>query len=246
MRIFRTIIVEDEPTGLNNLKYKLNNYCPEINIVAECLSADHAINEISRNKPDVVFLDIRLDGMTGFDVLDSIPFDAFEIIITTDYNEYAIEAIKKQALDYLVKPIKKADLLSAVRKLHERKGNVWYGPQRVVLPVPTGEKFVDIHDILYIEAQNTRSLAYFISHKENLLEDSPVELTRLLRDMHVQLGRFGFCRPNKSFLVNMEHINEYIRRDGGWIIMRDGKAIHITNRFRESFRKCRNNWFMNT
>lgn len=117
MKPLRAIIVEDEPTGIENLRFKLKEYCPEVEIVAECLNGKDAIRQIHRHLPDVVFLDIMLGDMTGFDVLKGIRQPTFEVIFTTSYDEYAIQAIKTNALDYLLKPIDIDELIEAVSKM---------------------------------------------------------------------------------------------------------------------------------
>ena len=109
-------MVEDEPSGLENLRWKLQNHCPEIEIVAECGSGADAIRDIKKHLPDILFLDILLGDMTGFDVLNAIRHPTFEIIFTTSYDEYAIEAIKNSALDYLIKPVQVDELQDAVAK----------------------------------------------------------------------------------------------------------------------------------
>ncbi|MEO1451422.1 MAG: LytTR family DNA-binding domain-containing protein, partial [Bacteroidota bacterium] len=244
MKTFNAIIVEDEPAGMNSLKYKLEEYCPEINVIAWSQTAKKAIEHIKKLRPDVVFLDVRLDRGTGFDVLEAIPFTAFEVIITTAYDEYAMKAIKKQVLDYLDKPIKVSDLQAAVRKLVEKKSGSVPPPRKISLPVSSGEKYVNLEDILYLEAANTRSQAVLCPDEANPNHIFPIELTRLLGEMEHQLSRYGFCRPSKSYLVNLQNIKEYIRKDGGWIIMKDDKAINISSRFKESFHICRNNWML--
>lgn len=244
MSTIKAIIVEDEPSGMKNLKWKLETYCPDIEVIADCPTAEKAIESIKRFRPDVVFLDIRLGKLTGFDVLEAIPFTNFEVIITTDYDEYAIKAIKKQALDYLTKPIRKTELEAAVQKLIERKDRTLFSPRRIALPISSGSKYVEVDDILYIEAQNTRSrVTLFSVHESNAKVSEPIVLTCVLKDMELQLRRFGFCKPNQSFLINLSHIMEYIRKDGGWAVMRNGKPINITNSYREQFHICRNNWF---
>ncbi|MEL6847159.1 MAG: LytTR family DNA-binding domain-containing protein [Bacteroidota bacterium] len=236
--------MEDEPSGMKNLRYKLEKYCPEIEIVAESPTSKKAVEHIKKFRPDLVFLDVRLDRGTGFDVLEAIPFTAFEIIITTDHEEYAIKAIKKQVLDYLAKPIKINDLKAAVQKLVDKKGDRIPVPRKISLPIASGEKFVDPEEILYLEAMNTRSQAILFAPEEEGVGTKSVELPRLLRDMEHQLTRYGFCRPSKGFLVNLLNVKEYIRRDGGWVVMKDGKAINITNSYRESFHICRNDWLL--
>ncbi|MEL6132164.1 MAG: LytTR family DNA-binding domain-containing protein, partial [Bacteroidota bacterium] len=111
---------------------------------------------------------------------------------------------------------------------------------RIGLPISTGEKYVAIGDILYLEAQNTKCKAYVV----NPASSQPLEfdLTRSLRDMEQQLGRYGFGRPNQTFLVNLQHIQEYLRKDGGWVVMTNQKAIHITSTYRDKFHQFRRDW----
>lgn len=121
MSVLRAIIVEDEPSGIKNLKYKLATHCPEVEVIAACSDGREAIQTIKRLLPDIVFLDVELGGMTGFDVLEAIPYPTFEVIFTTSYDDYAVQAIKKNALDYLLKPIAVDELLDAVAKARQKR-----------------------------------------------------------------------------------------------------------------------------
>lgn len=241
MRTLKAIIVENEQASLRNLAWKIEQYCPEIEIVESCRKGKVAVDKIKSFRPDVIFLDIHLDGMTGFDVLEAIPYKGFDVIFTTDYNEYAIQAIKAQALDFLLKPVKREELEAAVSRLVQKHRIAKPISGRVSLAVATGEKYVDAKSILYLEAQNNRSRAFF---RPELRQPVQLDLTRSLREMEQQLTRYGFARPNQTFLVNLAQIQEIIRKDGGWVIMSDDKPINITNRYRDSFHQFRLDWEM--
>ncbi|MEO0583976.1 MAG: LytTR family DNA-binding domain-containing protein [Bacteroidota bacterium] len=240
-RPMKAIIVEDEPAGLKNLQWKIEQDCPELEIISTCRTGQKAIDRIRTLRPDVVFLDIRLDDMTGFDVLAAVPQTRFEVIITTAYDEYAIKAIKNRALDYLLKPIKREHLREAIDKLLGEQRLQVPRTSRIGLPINTGEKYVAIGDILYLEAQNTRCKAY-VFNPQSSKQPIEYELTRLLGDMEQQLGRYGFGRPNQTFLVNLQHIQEYLRKDGGWIVMTNQKPINITATYRDRFHQFRKDW----
>jgi two-component system LytT family response regulator len=239
MRSLKAIVVEDEAASLRNLVWKIEQHCPEIEIIDSCMKGKVAIDKIKHFRPDVVFLDVHLDGMTGFDVLEAVPYTRFDVIFVTDYNEYAIRAVKQQALDYLLKPVRPLELEMAVARLVEKHRHMQPRTDRIGLPVATGEKIFRLQDILYLEAQNNRCRAFLTGAHGNIdIQD----LTRPLGHMEQQLTRFGFGRPNQTFLVNLLHITEYIRKDGGWIVMSDTKPINISARFRDDFHQFRRDW----
>ena len=151
MHSIRAIIVEDEPTGLENLRWKIQNNCPEVQIVAECPNGESAIKAIRRHLPDIIFLDIMLGDMTGFDVLKAIKHPSFEVIFTTSYDDYAIEAIKNSALDYLLKPVEVDELTEAVAKarakmldhvrINQRLAQSQQTTVKIGFPISTGKQF---------------------------------------------------------------------------------------------------------
>jgi len=239
MRPLRAIVVEDEPAVLRGLVYKIEHHCPEIEIVEQCKSGRKAIEKIKQCRPDVVFLDIQLGDMTGFDVLAGVPFTRFEVIFVTHFNEYAIQAIREQALDFLLKPVDTDEWEQAVARLVAKHQQAQPRTDRIGLPIATGEKYVRLSHLLYLEAQNNRCQAHLLINQGT---ESPLALSRPLAHMEHQLSRFGFARPNQAFLVNLEHINEFQRNDGGWLIMSDGKPIRITHSFRDRFHQFRRDW----
>ena len=238
MKPLRAILVEDEPSGMENLRWKLINHCPEVEIVAECSNGSDAIQQIKKHLPDVLFLDILLGDMTGFDVLKAINHPTFEIIFTTSYDEFAIEAIKNQALDYLVKPVLVDELQDAVAKARVKRQSTPSAPAPMVqrssepkfaFPVSTGKLFLDLKEIIYAQADDNVALLHIDQQKE------PISLTRTLGWLEEELSAYNFCRVHHSYLINFHHVKEYIRNDGGYVILSNGKAISISRRRKDHF-----------
>lgn len=240
MKPLRAIIVEDEPSGMENLRWKLQQNCPEVEIVAECLNGKDAIREIRRQLPDVLFLDIMLGDMTGFDVLKAIQRPTFEIIFTTSYDEYGIQAIKNNALDYLLKPVDTDELIEAVSKMQmrlmEKTGTpVVTRPSKLGFPISTGQQFIDPVEIVYISADdNTATL--------HLMGKEKVKLTKSLGWVEELLNDHGFCRVHHSYLINFNQMKEFVRQDGGYVIMSDKKLISVARRRKDEFLSKLENW----
>lgn len=245
MNTLRAILVEDEPSGMENLRWKLENHCPGVEIVAECLNGADAISNIRMHLPDILFLDILLGDMTGFDVLKAIKHPSFELIFTTSYDEYAIEAIKNSALDYLVKPIQVDELQEAVAKVRRKQiqtpgfqSNITARPsqsKRFSFPISTGQQFIDIQEITYAEANDNVALIH-------LRDKQSIKLTKGLSWVEEELTDHEFCRIHNSYLINLNQIQEYIRNDGGYVIMSDGKAISISRRRKDDFLRRLDQW----
>lgn len=236
MSKIRAILVEDEPSGMDNLRWKLQNNCPEVEIVAECTNGKDAIRAIKRHLPDLLFLDVRLGDMSGFDVLDAIKHPTFELIFTTSYDEYAIQAIKNSAIDYLLKPIDEDELLDAVGKARSKQkasSASTASPESPTLnrfgfPISTGQQFVDLSDVLYAQAEDNVALVY-------LKDQKPLKISRSLGWLEEELEEYGFCRIHHSYLINLHCMTEYIRNEGGFVIMESGKAISISRRRKDDF-----------
>ncbi len=233
MKSLRAIIVEDEPTGIENLRFKLQENCPEIEIVAECLNGKEAVRQIRRHLPDLLFLDIMLGDMTGFDVLKEIRQPTFEVIFTTSYDEYAIQAIKSNALDYLLKPIDVDELIEAVSKMHRKLMEKDQAPAssrstKLGFPISTGQQFIDPDDIIYVSAEDNVAFLHLPGREK-------VKLTKSLGFVEEMLEDRGFCRVHHSYMINFNHMNEYVRQDGGYVIMSDKKLISVARRRKDDF-----------
>lgn len=237
---FNVILVDDEPRGLSSLEKMLELHCPDVNISATCCSADEAISQIRIIEPALVFLDIAMPVKTGFDLLNELQNFSFEIIFVTAHNQYMIEAFHFSAVDYLLKPVNDVLLVSAVKRakkrIEEKTGHKnietflhnmqqKHLPQnmRLCLSSVKGFHVVDIKDILYCEASANYSNFHFTNKQMVCTSKTMHEYEMLLEDA-------GFVRIHKSYLVNLLHIKEYLRGEGGSIILSSGHEIEVSRR----------------
>jgi len=236
----RTILVDDEPRGLNTLKKLLQEYCPEIKVIAECTDADTAKDKIELLEPQLAFLDISLPGKTSFDLLSELDKINFEIIFVTAHNEYALDAFHYSAIDYLMKPIDEDKLIDAVRRAVKRvamnsvnnnvstllhnlqKAQV---PQEMKLCIPSlkGFQVVELKDILYCEASGSYTNFFFV-------DKHSICTAKTIHDYEDLLEDAGFVRIHKSFLVNLLHVKEYLRGEGGSVILSNGHEVEVARR----------------
>lgn len=243
--MIRTIIVDDEPRGLNTLKKLLQEYCPDVKIIAECTDAETAKDKIELLEPQLAFLDISLPGKTSFDLLAELDKVNFEIIFVTAHNEYTLQAFHYSAIDYLMKPIDEDLLVDAIRRAVKRisantiNNNVsalLHNIQRVQMPqemklcIPSlkGFQVVELKEILFCEASGSYTNFYFN-------DKHPVCVAKTIHDYEELLGDAGFVRIHKSFLVNLLHVKEYIRGEGGSVILSNGKELEVSRRKKELF-----------
>ena len=224
----RAIIVEDEEEGMNVLSIKLKENCPNVTIIDKCYTYDEAVKSIENNNPDLVFLDVRLDRKTGFDVLKRLAYIYFEVIFITGYNEYVQQALRAGALDYILKPVDITELQRAVEKAH-RNINRLQNITRIIVPISGGIRIIPVKDIIYCLADNNFTKIYLVNEKKYIHANS-------------SLNRIGFSLPSKQFhqihrqsIVNLCFVNEFRRADGGYVIMRNGDELSIARERRDGF-----------
>ena len=245
MEPLRTIIVDDNYNSLQNLQQKVAEFCPDLRVVATSQSPEEAIVLIRQHNPELLFLDIEMPRMNGFRMLDELEHYDFEIVFTTAYNHYAIDAIRISAFDYLTKPIAIKDLQNTVERLiktHElqtkqkfellRQSFTTSKSQEERIAVPTGDglEFLPIKNILRLESNSNYS-KIFLTDGRNMV------VTRLLKDFESLLEPYQFYRIHHSHLVNLKYIQRYIRGDGGQIVMQNGDTIDVARRKKEEFLK---------
>jgi two-component system LytT family response regulator len=236
----RTILVDDETPGLESMQRLLQLNCPDVEVVASSNTADKAIEKIKKLQPDLIFLDIAMPGKNGFDLLREMNDSKIEIIFVTAHNEFMIEAFHFSAIDYLLKPVDEDLLIDAVKRARtrivEKSGNtnidtLLYNVQqkqtpknmRLCIPSIKGFQVVELDEILYAEASNNYTNFYFTNKRVICTSKSLFEYEELLADA-------GFVRIHKSFLVNLLHVKEYIRGEGGSVILSDGNTVEVSRR----------------
>jgi|SRR6266487_4365655 len=245
MELMKAILVDDEQSSLQNLQQKILEFCPGIKIVATAQKPEEAIFLIRHHNPDVIFLDIEMPRMSGFRVLEELQDVQAEIIFTTAYNHYAIDAIRISAFDYLVKPISVEDLQNAVNRLmvqHKRqtqeKLNILKKSLQenksqddsIAIPTGDGMEFINIKNIVRIESSSNYSKLY-------LLNGHTLLVTRLLKDFEEMLLPYRFYRVHHSHVINLSYIKKYIRGEGGQVVMQNGDVVDVARRKKEEFLK---------
>ncbi|TVR76652.1 MAG: DNA-binding response regulator [Chitinophagaceae bacterium] len=241
------IIVDDERNAREFLEKLINKHFPKKLIVLDTASSvNQAVNLIKKHHPELVFLDIQMPEEDGFELFKYFNNIFFDIIFTTAHKEYAIEAIRHAALDYLLKPINMIDLNDTIKRL-ERKGAVATNQQRITallenmnnesgilnkiaVPTTNGYDLIKISGIMYCEGMDNYNKLVTFSGKEVLV-------TKTLKKMEELLPTETFFRIHKSVLVNLNHISEYKRGDGYSVILTNGKKLPVSHRKNESLVK---------
>ena len=236
----KSIIVDDEKHGRENLAGILQKYCPEIKLVAEANSVDAARKLIKEFDPDLVFLDIEMPKANGFQLLEQLQNFRFEVIFVTAYGNYAIKAIRFSAADYILKPININDLQTAVQKVSERirqkQENLRMKqlvhnisqPQNPRIGLPAGDRieFADVKTIIHCRGEGNYTHIYFEGNKHLLVAKTLVEFEELLQE-------HSFIRVHKAHLVNLIHVVAYIKSGGGMLRLSNGDEVAVSRRRKE-------------
>jgi two-component system LytT family response regulator len=241
----KAILVDDELPSLQNLEQKIIEFCPDIHIIATAQKPEDAIQLIEQMHPDVVFLDIEMPRMNGFKMLEQIKEKDFDIVFTTAYNHYAIDAVRISAFDYLVKPVAVHDLQDTVARLlksqnkqtpekldvlRQNLSDSRSQNDKITISTNEGVEFYEINQIVRIESSSNYSKIFFKDGKSILV-------TKLLKDFEEILLPYRFFRIHNSHLINLSYIKKYIRGDGGQVVMQNNEVIDVSRRKKEEFLK---------
>ena len=240
----KSIIVDDEKHGRENLAGILKQYCPEIELLGEANSVESAISLVQEFNPDLIFLDIEMPRANGFQLLEHFKDFRFEVIFVTAYGNYAIKAIRFSAADYILKPINFHDLKAAVEKVAERiqqkqenlrMKQLVYNlsqPQNPRIGLPTGDRieFIEVGKIIRCQGEGNYSHIFFDGNKPLLVAKTLVEFEDLL-------GEYSFFRVHKTHLVNLKHVVAYLKTDGGTLQLSNGDTVAISRRRKEEVQK---------
>ena len=247
--MIRCVIVEDEEMARNVLKSLLAQYCPDVMVCAEADDVISGKNMIETFRPDMVFLDIEMPGGSGFKLLTSIENKDFEVVFITAYEQFAIKAIRHDALDYILKPIDPKELVAAVEKVNEAKykktlkkqyDNLLKNldPEQLVvrkISLSTSDKIhlIDVDDIIRCESDNYYTIIFF-------KDGTSLMVSKTLKDMEQKLEEYDFVRTHKSHLVNMRCIMNFIK-DEMMVVMTDGTKVPVSKRKKEKILEVINN-----
>lgn len=238
--MIKAIIVDDEPDCSETLALLLERCCPQVQIVATCNSGAGALKEITSQKPDLVFLDIEMPHMNGFQLLEKLPSVEFDIVFTTSYDQYAIKAIRFSAMDYLLKPVDREELKSAVDKVSRRHQPPL--PQqleillqrlhqlttsKIAIPTLEGLQMIPVDSIITCASSSNYTTLHLKGNQK-------ITASRTLKEIEEMLDGLSFLRVHQSSLVNLNEVNKYVRGEGGHLVMSDGTSIDVSRSRKES------------
>lgn len=240
--MIRTIIVDDEPDALEDLKEAIEKYCKDLAIVGAYNDPATALDGIKHLRPDLLFLDIQMPGMSGFELLERINPWSFNVIFVSAYDRYAIKAIRFSALDYLLKPVDVDELMRAIARLREGNPKPTYpiqsvlhntsahpgGMEQLAVSSADGIDFFPVKDIVFCQADSCYTRIQLTGNQQKLV-------TRVLKDFEDFLSESGFCRVHNSYLINLRHVKRYVKDDGGYVTLTDGHKVDISRRRKDEF-----------
>lgn len=239
--MIRAIVIDDEQHCIRALLSDLLKNCPSVEVLDTCNSAKEGILSIKKNNPDLIFLDVEMPWMNGFEMLEVLGDVNFSIIFTTAHGEFAAKAFRISAVDYLLKPIDANDLKAAVQKVEKKmeEGSSLQhitnllrnirqpsGEQKIALPQREGYEFVDVSSIIYCHAEGAYTKV-FINDKKTML------ISRTLGDVEELLPPEMFQRIHHSTLVNVSYISQFLRTDGGYVVLKNGEKLSVSKAKKE-------------
>ena len=241
----KAILIDDEEHCRESLSIQLARYCPEVSLLAACASAAEGLKAIEQFQPDVVFLDVEMPRMNGFELLQQFTIIPFGVIFTTGYDAYAIKAIRFSALDYLLKPIDKDELIKAVAKVRtkpattinqqfdillEKLGDKPVKLQKIALPSLEGFELVQLEAILRCESDSNYTYVFLKNGRKILV-------SRTLKEIEELLDGHSFLRVHHSHVVNLNEIERYVRGEGGYLIMSDHSSVTVSRSRKDTLLK---------
>jgi two-component system LytT family response regulator len=239
--MLKAIIIDDEPDCVKLLALQLKMYCPQVQVIAECTDSEDGLAKINQLQPDLLFLDIEMPVMNGFQLLEKVGHINFSLVFVTAYDQFAVKAFRFSALDYLLKPIDGKDLKVAVQKAEQRgrpdkqqlsllkqqlSGTDKVLPDKIALPFQNGVTFVEIKDVLYCESDNNYT-------RFNMLNGQQYIAAKTLGDIQEVLEERNFLRVHRQYLVNLDHIKKYVRGEGNYLVLANDKSIPVARNQKE-------------
>lgn len=249
----KAILIDDEKKARNVLRTLLAEECPEITEIKEAADLISGVEIIKKFQPDIVFLDIEMPEYSGLEILHFFEKEniTFQIIFTTAYNKYAIEAFKIEAIDYLLKPVDDQELKHAVAKAQTaiKKNNIvgklngiekifnQISLNKIALEVPKGIMFVSYDDIIYFEADGVYTKVYLKNSKPRLISKTLKYFEEQLEDKPI------FYRTHRSYLINLKFMSEVVKKDGLHVVLENNKTIPVARDKKEEFLELISSFF---
>lgn len=238
------IIVDDEAHCISRLNNLLEQYCSDVRVLANCSNIETAYDTIQELKPDAVFMDVQLNDTTGFDLLKMFDRVTFDVVFTTAFERYAVQAFKFAAVDYLLKPIDPDELVATVRRLQNSTeknsssehfaalaNNLKTALQqnkKIHIPTINGFEILAVQDIIRCQSDVNYTTIYIKGSK-------PIVVAKTLKSFEDLLAPFNFFRVHNSHLVNLSCIKSYNKGKGGYLKLDDNTEIEVSTRRKDEF-----------
>lgn len=240
--MIKAVIVDDEPKAIQSLTWELSNFKDDIEVIKTFTNPEDAIDYLDASELDCLFLDIQMPTMDGFQFLGKLTNKDFAVVITTAYNEFAIKALKHEAIDYLLKPIDSDDLEEAIKKVKKYSSKLFnsskieevllnfnskFNQKKITINTDGKLIFLDADDILYVESDGNYSTI--------ILENAPkIVITKKLKEMSGVLPENQFFRIHNSYIINLKKIKEFIKSEG-YVIMESNERIPVARQRKSDF-----------
>lgn len=247
----RVVIVDDEEQAIKDLAGLIKIYCPGLELIATATSSGEAIEVIYREQPDIVFLDIQIDAKSGIELLQEMDQVNFEVIFVTAHQHYAIDALRLSAVDYLLKPVEVDLLISSISRVTEKLkrsnlnsnldtlihnlSNTNICKKKLVLSTMEMVHLVELNDIIWCKSETNYT-------QFKIVDQGSIVISKTLKEYAEQLSSFGFLRIHRSYLINLNHLVGFDKREGGSVVMSDGKKLPVAIRKRDEFMKIFEQW----
>ena len=243
--MLKAIIIDDEPYCCKILAAMLDSDCPEVEVAGICNNARDALTAIRQQSPDLVFLDVEMPKMNGFEMLEQLNSINFHLIFTTSYDQYALKAIRFSAIDYLLKPIDRNELQKAVHKVMQRSQRTIskqvevlmqriHQPaksiNKIALPTMEGLQMIPVDSIIRCESDGNYTVLM-------LKNNQKIIVSTVLKDVEEMLEDYSFARVHRSYLVNLNEVEKYVKGEGGYLIMSDGSTVDVSRNKKEVLMK---------
>lgn len=230
----KAIIIDDEIDSLETTELLIENYCPKVSIIGVANDAERGIKMIDKLQPNLVFLDISMPKINGFELLNRLNFKQFELIFTTAHDEYAIKAFQVGAIHYLLKPIDTEELIKAVQRVESKLKQSEPLPDinsiiqqvtanrqpKIAIPSLKGLEMIEVDNIIRCEADSNYSVIHLITHK--------IVVTKTLKELEQLLAPYNFIRVHHSHLINLGHLKTYLKGEGGEVVLSNGEYIRVS------------------
>ena len=232
------VIVDDEKHSRATLSWKLEKFCPDVSVVAQFSDPMDALHYLKNTPPELLFLDIEMPRLNGFELLEELDQPlSFHVVFTTAYDEFGIKAIKANALDYLLKPIQNGELKSAIdkfkstyKKESKREIKKEESGGKIALATKESIEFVAPEEIIMCKSDSNYTMVHLTGKRKKLI-------SKTLKEVEVWMKPYNFFRAHLSYLVNLDHIKEYVRADGGYLIVSEGHSLPVARNRKDDLMK---------